>query len=108
MFLPNLPKVHFIVFSLHYSQVMTYPLQNDYCQLSHLTAPDQRDAVCLGHDPAAHLEADTEAGVQEAEESSRPEAALTRPEQGEAADQEEDVVDHDVRQGSVIQEIMPN
>ena len=86
---------------------MTYPLQNKYGQLSHLTAPDQRDAVCLGHDPAAHLEAGTEAGVQEGEESARPEAALTRPEQGKAADQDEDVVYQDVGQGSIIQEIMP-
>ena len=55
----------------------TYHLHNDNGELSHLPAPDQGDAVSLGQDPAAHLEANTEAGVEEAEEETRPEAALT-------------------------------
>ena len=85
-----------------------YHFQNNYAQLSHLSAPDQGYAVSLGQEPAAHLEADTEAGVEEDEYCARPEAASTRPEQGEAVDDEEDVVDQDIRHGAIIQEIMPN
>ena len=46
--------------------------------------------------------------MEEGEYCARPETASTWPEQGEAVNAEEDVVDQDVRQGSVIQEIMPN
>ena len=70
--------------------------------MSHLSAPDQGYTISIGQDPAAHLEADTEAGVEEGEYCTRPKAASTWPEQGEAVDDDEDVVDQDVRHGAII------
>ena len=78
MLVPHLQKAPYFLCYIYVDKFcfVTYHFQNNNGQLSHLTAPDEGDAVSLGQDPAAHLEADTEAGVEEAEEDTRPEAAL--------------------------------